>query len=150
LESVQDCEVANEIIATVRKHRSFQKTPSKLNVESVHARNIEDLDIITNTLHVLCLPDKDEPGESIEPKFLFEESVYTTQMKKIAEQMKFIYEMALVVEKLFSGEMILIGGFVKPIESVVEGLCLKLLTVKENIGNRDFSEQMFLLLFGRL
>jgi hypothetical protein len=140
LESVQDCEVANELIATVRKHRSFGKTPSKLNVESVHTRNIEDLEIITNALHDMCLPDKDDAGEPIEQKFVFEESAYKAQMLKIAEQMEFIYEMASAVEKLFSGELILIGGFVKPIESVVEGLRLELSTVKENLGNRDFSK----------
>jgi hypothetical protein len=140
LESIQDCHVANKLIATVRKHRSFGKTPSKLNVESVHTRNIEDLEIITNALQDLCIPQKDASGDPVEVEYVFEEKTYKTQMEKVAEQMEFMYEMASAVEKLFARELILIGGFVKPIEAVVEGLRLELSTIKETLGNRNFAK----------
>ena len=140
VKTIQDCHVADELIATVHKHRSFGKTPSKLNVESVHSRSIEDLEIITTALRDLCIPDKDTSGDAIEAVFLFEESAYKSQMEKISDQMEFMYEMASAVEKLFAGELILIGGFVKPIEAVVEGLRLELSTIKETLGNRNFAK----------
>jgi hypothetical protein len=61
-------------------------------VKSTSTQNIQDLEIITNALHDLCIQEKDAAGDSVEASYLFKENAYTTQMEIVLEQMEFMHQ----------------------------------------------------------
>ena len=134
--NLEDMMKANQFIDTVKKHRTFEKTPSKLNAEHFYDQDVADLSKITDEMEeVLCFKDTGFDSD-IKPEFVFDDASYKTIMDKIMKQMEKIFEFALSVENLFAGEINRIQGHVQPLEGVLTGIRLSLAAVKETLGIR--------------
>ena len=76
----------------MKKHRSFEDSPSKINVTTLHDNDISDLEKVTTELAKILISKEDK---DVKEEFLFQDSEYQFQMEKLPMQMEFIYEFAL-------------------------------------------------------
>ena len=132
--NLTDVVKANNLIDTVKKHRTFENTPSKLNVEYSYETDVQMLSKITTDMEKKLLTEGENADVKVE--FSFEEAEFQKRMTILASQMEAIFEFALAVENLFAGEMPRIQGHVQPIESVLNGLRLNVAALHEVVGTR--------------
>ena len=129
--SLSESSQANDFIDTVKKHRSFAKTPSKVKVESMYDESMRDFDQVTSGLESLLERTLDRDVIN------FSGESYMKTVLAILDQLDAFYEFALLVENVLGGEIHRIQGHVGPIEEVVNGMRLKLAALAESLGSRE-------------
>ena len=71
--TVSEASKAAALVDTVTKHRSFQDTPSKINVTTLHDNDISDLEKVTTELEKLLVSKEDK---DMKEEFLLQDLEY--------------------------------------------------------------------------
>ena len=77
--TVSEASKAAALVDTVKKHRSFQDTPSKINVITLHDNDISDFEKVSTELENLLVSKEDKDVKRV---FLLQGSEYQYQMEK--------------------------------------------------------------------